>query len=106
MTIGRRLDALERAVVDDDGCSSCGAPGRVSTTQAAPNDLNIGGCCPGCRRLLALDGRPFGDYWALLTGERVGHGDNGGLVWRADGGPIRLPDHAVKVYGPEAHDAI
>ncbi len=104
MTIPRRLDALE-AAVKGGACHACGYPHRAMTSHESPTDHTIGGICPECRRLLGHDGRPFGDYWHMATGDLL-RATDAGTVWAADGGPIRKPDHGVKVIDKEMDDGV
>lgn len=94
MTIRARLNALEAAagpMLKDPPCRACRAPAVRSRHHRIAPDL-IGGACPTCSRLLAIDGRAFGGVGPLIVARVNEPTDSPHLVRDTDDGLRLMPD--------------
>jgi hypothetical protein len=82
MTIGRRIDAIERALGDDERCPRCNPrTGGVLDTR------DIAGTCPSCGRAVDRAGRSWRGCTLIVVD---GDGDLPEAVRRCCAGSVKL----------------
>ena len=113
MSVRSRLDAIEAAFSNSDldhRCPDCHGPVRQSLHKRADPRDTIGGLCHTCRRLLDVDGVPFGQRLLLPIVDEdadtptLTHTHAGGVRWAEDGEGITIDAPKVTILDTQLYD--